>query len=443
MASFSSHSTIPSDQSKKRRAEDILTLSDDDETTFPRFLVATATDGQPITLSIFGIQQLLKCAVGDIKSAKKLRNGSVLIEVRTKLQADTALSLTNWVNQPVTVTAHRSLNTCRGVIRCREFRDCEETEVHNALSAQGAISVKQIMAKRNGQLEKTNTFIVTFGLPTLPKSVRAAYMKLDVEPYIPNPLRCFNCQKFGHGKATCRRKATCAKCAQEGHLDTECTNSPHCVNCSGQHCAYSRDCPEWSKQKEITRVKYDSNVSFVEARKIVEQSMFSNVSVNGAPSSRRPGLLYSQAAVQNQIKNTKSVEIQTDYTWPLDKPTPILCSQATQTAPIEINSVPATAASAAQTDSVDSELGAVGGRTLSPSKIKTPMAPSKQNIRPDPRPKPGPASSAPKLKLSNSNRPSKGSGDVVKLSNRYSSLDEMELDLGGASSSSPNKRKNN
>jgi hypothetical protein len=184
-------------------------------------------------------------------------------------------------------------------------------------------------------------------------------------------------------------------------------------------------------------------VSFVEARKIVEQSMFSNVSVNGAPSSRRPGLLYSQAAVQNQIKNTKSVEIQTDYTWPLDKPTPILCSQATQTAPIEINSVPATAASAAQTDSVDSELGAVGGRTLSPSKIKTPMAPSKQNIRPDPRPKPGPASSAPKLKLSNSNRPSKGSGDVVKLSNRYSSLDEMELDLGGASSSSPNKRKNN
>ena len=165
---------------QKRRAEDILTLSDD-ETTFPRYLVVTATDEQPLNLSSFGLQKLLSCAVGDIKSAKMLRNGSVLVEVRNKNQADTALKLTNWVTQPVKVTAHRSLNMSRSIIRWREFRDCDDTEVLNALSSQGVISAKRWMSKRNNKLEPTNTFVLTFGLPAPPKSLKAAYVKLDVQ----------------------------------------------------------------------------------------------------------------------------------------------------------------------------------------------------------------------------------------------------------------------
>jgi len=35
----------------------------------------------------------------------------------------------------------------------------------------------------------------------------------------------------------------------------------------------------------------------------------------------------------------------------------------------------------------------------------------------------------------------KGTADVIKLTNRYSSLEEMSMDLGGASHSSPNKGK--
>jgi hypothetical protein len=61
--------TSTSDQSKKRRTEDILTLSDD-ESTFHRSLVVASTEEQPINLSMFGIQKLLSCAVGNIKSAK-------------------------------------------------------------------------------------------------------------------------------------------------------------------------------------------------------------------------------------------------------------------------------------------------------------------------------------------------------------------------------------
>jgi hypothetical protein len=137
-------------------------------TNIPRYLVVTSTGEQPINLSIFEIQKLLSCAVGDIESAKKLRNGSVLVEVRNKIQADTALQMTNWVSQPVKVNAHRSLNMSWGIIRCREFRDFDEAEVLNALSAQGVTSAKRLMAKRNNMLEPTNTFVLTFGPPTPP-----------------------------------------------------------------------------------------------------------------------------------------------------------------------------------------------------------------------------------------------------------------------------------
>ena len=128
--------TLPSENVKKRRPEDILTLSDD-ETTFPRYLVVSAIDEQPINLSIFGIQKLLSNAVDDIKSAIKLRDGTVLVEVQNKNQADTALKMTNWVTQLDKVTAHRSLNTSRGIIRCWKFCDCDDTEVLNVLSSQG------------------------------------------------------------------------------------------------------------------------------------------------------------------------------------------------------------------------------------------------------------------------------------------------------------------
>jgi len=84
-------------------------------------------DDQPIKLtSIFSIQKLLKCAVGDVKEANKLRNGDIMIEVKSKSQA---VALSSWVDQAITVTSHRSLNTSRGIIRCRKFHECNESEV--------------------------------------------------------------------------------------------------------------------------------------------------------------------------------------------------------------------------------------------------------------------------------------------------------------------------
>ncbi|GBN71715.1 hypothetical protein AVEN_270916-1, partial [Araneus ventricosus] len=95
-------------------------------------------------------------------------------------------------------------------------------------------------------------------------------MRLSVRTYIPNPLRCFKCQRFGHSKTSCRGTLTCARCAEVGHKSTDCTRTEKCVNCKGEHTSFSRNCSAWKQEKEIISIKNKKKqISYPEARKLV------------------------------------------------------------------------------------------------------------------------------------------------------------------------------
>ena len=147
--------------------------------------------------------------------------------------------------------SHKSLNFKKGIIRCRYLRGCSDEEIlgSEGVKEQGITSVKRFKINKQGDLVDTNTFLITFGLPTLPQCIKLAYLRIPVEMRIPNPMRCFVCQRFGHHKFNCRRKLTCARCGTEGHDDTSCEASPSCINCGEAHNAYSKDCPRWKKRK--------------------------------------------------------------------------------------------------------------------------------------------------------------------------------------------------
>ena len=53
-------------------------------------------------------------------------------------------------------------------------------------------SVRPIKVCRNNELLPTNTFVLSFNVSTLPTSIKVGYLNIPVEPFIPNPLRCFN-----------------------------------------------------------------------------------------------------------------------------------------------------------------------------------------------------------------------------------------------------------
>ncbi|GBN69634.1 hypothetical protein AVEN_121256-1 [Araneus ventricosus] len=83
----------------------------------------------------------------------------------------------------------------------------------------------------------TQHVILTFSTPELPKAIRAGYLHCSVRAYIPNPLRCFKCQRFGHSQPACRGTL---RCAETGHESSTCiSENLKCPNCSGSHAAFS------------------------------------------------------------------------------------------------------------------------------------------------------------------------------------------------------------
>lgn len=417
---------------QKRVAENSLLVSDDEvDDSFPSFIVVEALNGQPIPLSIFGIQKLLNCAIGNVKSAKKLRNGSVLIEVTCKAQAERALGMTNWVDSslnPVAIkaTPHRSLNSSKGIVRSRDLRDCSDEEVLDALRPSGVVHVKRIMSKKDGTSLPTNTLILTFSKPTPPKFIKAAYLSLSVETFIPNPLRCFNCQKFGHGKNSCTHAAVCARCGKAGHMDPDCQEHPHCVNCSGPHPAFSRDCPEWVKQRSIIQIKTVQNVSFGEAKQLYLQQ-------TATVPTPKSGVSYAAAC-----KACNSISTQTDLTWPIDSNVPISATVSESKQRTHSHKTIET-----QTTNVDSDshLGAVGGS--SSARPTTSNIPHYQSSTPKQKiqlhnSKPGPASSKQGL----GNKFGKGSNDPINIYNRFGSLESMDQEVVLSPSKGSGSRKN-
>ncbi|GBN83511.1 hypothetical protein AVEN_266032-1 [Araneus ventricosus] len=209
-------------------------------------------------------------SVGEVKSTKKLRSGDLLVEVESPKQAKQIAKLNSLSTIPVTVNPHATLNSSKGVISCGELLNESVEKVTEELSSQGVTHVRRITIRRDGQLLNTKHLILTFDSAKLPEHIKAGYMRLSVRTYIPNPLRCFKCQRFAHSKTSCRGTLTCARCAEVGHESTDCTRAEKCVNCKGEHTSFSRNCSAWKQEKEIISTKIKKQISYQEAGKLIK-----------------------------------------------------------------------------------------------------------------------------------------------------------------------------
>ena len=144
-----------------------------------------------------------------------------------------------------------------------------EEDIQEELQEQGVRKVERIKRRRDGQLMPTDSYILTINSQNIPSEIKVGFLIRKTKVYIPNPQRCFNCQKYGHNKKFCKNQQRCAKCAQVGHADYECDNEVKCANCEGDHPAYMRICPRWKIEQKILKEKFENNI-FHEARKRIE-----------------------------------------------------------------------------------------------------------------------------------------------------------------------------
>ena len=277
---------------------------------WPRFIVLDSVNpSEPLTkLSPFAVEKAIQGRFGTVKKVTKMRSGSLLIEASRPTQAKMILDTTVLINTEVKATPHRSLNTSKGVIRDygRDLFTMSESEIVKEMTDQGVENVSRFILKKDGKEIKTNTYFITFSMSTPPEKLRIGYYYfVEVKRYIPNPLRCFQCQEFGHSRKYCKKQLKCWKCGCEGHDGSDChSETLCCVNCKGEHFSSSKSCPVWTLEKEIQRIKTEKSLPYGEARRLVTASS----SPSSAPTS------YANA-VRVTATPKRSVECQTPDFW--------------------------------------------------------------------------------------------------------------------------------
>ncbi|GBN23787.1 hypothetical protein AVEN_104396-1 [Araneus ventricosus] len=184
---------------------------------YPNHLRVSENNENFGNVSPFLVEKAITGSVGTVTSTKLMRSGDLLVEVASRQQALQIRKLQALSTLSVYVKSHETLNTSKGVITCGRLLNLPIEEITHELSGQGVKDVRRIKIRRDGGLVPTKHFILTFNTPRLPEYIKAGYVRCSVRPYIPNPLRCFKCQRFGHSKTNCRGTLTCSRCAVAGH----------------------------------------------------------------------------------------------------------------------------------------------------------------------------------------------------------------------------------
>ncbi|XP_055694943.1 uncharacterized protein LOC129796824 [Lutzomyia longipalpis] len=255
---------------KSKRNRNIFVFGRGEESESPRYLVVERSDdGESMkALSVFKVKREISKLVGKVKRLQPLLQGkSLLIEIASDEQADKLLNLKTLAGKSVKISWHPSMNKCKGIIACYDWTYIPLAELKEELKAFNISDVNAIKRKvEGGKMVDTGTFIVTFDSPKLPESIDAFYYPLKVKVFVPNPMRCFKCQKYGHFMDKCRMaKKICAKCLHNEH-EGDCVHAHACANCGEDHLSWSRKCPIFKQEFAIMKIKTTQKISYFAAK---------------------------------------------------------------------------------------------------------------------------------------------------------------------------------
>ena len=239
----------------------------------PVMLAAVNGDKPLASFSPIKIDRCLRNLIGQYDSCKPIRNGNLLVNCKTSNQIKTLLNLENLAdaNTKTSISVKSSIIIpagAKGVIYNVPL-DITNDDLLMCLKDDHVTYVKRFVKKSLVDLPPvltdTKTVLLQFDSTALPLFVHIGYMRFSVKKYIPQPLRCFKCNRFGHVTANCRGKERCSKCGGEHKIENCQTSTVKCVNCNGNHTASSKECPRYQREVQVLKIKSDKNLTYAEA----------------------------------------------------------------------------------------------------------------------------------------------------------------------------------
>ena len=218
------------------------------------------------------------------------KDGSILIDAKTKRNSEDIENMTKIVDKDITATRDQGMNSVRGTILIpdRQFEITEDLEeqILEQLATQKVPASKVTVYRKTSRTGKTITIAsIVFESRALPSKVTVGFEEIDVREDLPKPRQCRACWKFGHPATGCRSIHCCPVCGDPRHGLNDCPHKGnyaykgHCPNCDEDgHTAFSKQCPHYRKEEEILLLSYKQGIPKYKAREIVnDMGMFAGM----------------------------------------------------------------------------------------------------------------------------------------------------------------------
>jgi len=191
-----------------------------------------------------------------------------MIKCRTAQQIRTLLSLTSCSDGKKSISTSPTLLPLQGSkgVLYHVPLDLTTEELQESLKTQNVTFTKRFkyFSRDTRTLQDSTTVLVHFSRTELPADVKIGYMLFKVK-YLPKPVRCFKCNRYGHVANHCRGKERCSNCSGEHGWKTCTASYKRCPNCQGEHSATDMQCPRFKRETEVIRIKTTSKVAYAEA----------------------------------------------------------------------------------------------------------------------------------------------------------------------------------
>ena len=162
------------------------------------------------------------------------------------------------------------------------------------------MKVERLYRLINGEKQPTLSVALFFKHDQeIPSEVDFRYKVYTVRSFIPSPVRCYACQRFGHIAKNCRSsKLRCPKCTGN-HEFKDCgitaRDSFKCGNCGGAHSAAHKGCPKFLEAKEVVKESAKCNITYAQALTRVRERAASHVRT------QHPTHSITQTPIQNTV----------------------------------------------------------------------------------------------------------------------------------------------
>jgi len=202
-----------------------------------------------------------------VRSVKVISGGRLFITVSTPSQLHTLTDIDKLAGAHVDIVEYSPEQKCEGVIS-GVSTDITDEDLLSALSPHKVKSVYRFTKTKDGVKTPTYSVKLSFSTSNLPSTIPLGYRLHNVSKYVPPPLRCYKCQRFGHVADEWRSSERCTRCGIKYDVDNCEIEKAHfkCANCGGNHSAAYGGCPKMKEQAHINSVMVNEGVTRLQAK---------------------------------------------------------------------------------------------------------------------------------------------------------------------------------